>query len=254
MAGGFTSFVCFPQPPPIMEPLRVQSLKEACILRLEGLILSGEWQIGMRLPSERDLAAQLNISRPVLHEALVDLAAKGLVSIEPRRGVYVSDYRSSGSCALLSSLLTFSGGNLDLSITQSLMDMRRLVEIETARLAAQYRTAEHLQQFEQILVREQQVHRDNGALTELDFLFHLQVAIASANLVYPLILNSFKSVYTHLTGQFFHSYGQTRVIGEVFFLHQQLVAVIAEQDPAGASAVMAEMLQHGEDYLRQIIY
>lgn len=74
-----------------MEPIQVQSLKAACVQRLEELILSGEWQIGMRLPSERDLAAHLNISRPVLHETLVDLAAKGLVTIEPRRGVFIND-------------------------------------------------------------------------------------------------------------------------------------------------------------------
>ena len=91
-----------------MEPLHVPSLKEACVQRLEGLILSGEWQMGMRLPSERDLAAEMNISRPVLHEALVDLEAKGLVSIAARRGVFVSDYRTSGSCALLSSLFSYT--------------------------------------------------------------------------------------------------------------------------------------------------
>lgn len=235
-----------------MEPLHVPSLKEACILRLEGLILSGEWQMGMRLPSERDLAAAMNISRPVLHEALVDLAAKGLVSIEARRGVYVNDYRTSGSCALLSSLLSYSGGNLDPAFTQSMLDMRLLVEIETARLAAQRRDSGHLAQFEQILQSEADVTRDNGALTELDFSFHLLTAIASGNLVYPLILNSFKSIYTALTGRFFHHYGQTAVVDEVFALHRRLVGAVAAQDGPGAAAVMAEMLRHGERYLKQI--
>jgi DNA-binding FadR family transcriptional regulator len=235
-----------------MEPLRVQSLKEACIQRLEELILSGEWQMGMRLPSERDLAASLNISRPVLHEALVDLAAKGLVTVEPRRGVYVNDYRSSGSCALLSSLLDFSGGHLDPAFTQSMMDMRLLVETENARLAAARRTPEHLAQFEQLLQAEAGVPRDNGALIELDFSFHLLTAIASGNLVYPLILNSFKSVYTHLTGIFFRYYGQTAVVAEVFALHRRLVDAIAVQDGPAAAAVMAEMLRHGEQHLKQI--
>ena len=72
-----------------IEPLKVQSLKSACISRLEGLILSGELHIGERLPSEREFAARLEVSRPVLHEALVDLGLKGLVQILPRRGVFV---------------------------------------------------------------------------------------------------------------------------------------------------------------------
>ncbi len=235
-----------------MEPLHVPSLKEACILRLEGLILSGEWQIGMRLPSERDLAAAMNISRPVLHEALVDLAAKGLVSIEPRRGVYVSDYRTSGSCALLSSLLSFTGGNLDPAFAQSMLDMRLLVEVETARLAALRRGPDHLAQFERILQDEANVPRDPAALTELDFSFHLLTAIASGNLVYPLILNSFKAVYTALTGRFFRHYGATSVVDEVFALHRRLAGAIAAQDGPAAEDVMTEMLHHGELHLKQI--
>jgi DNA-binding transcriptional MocR family regulator len=81
-------------------PLRVPSLKEACVQRLEELILSGELKAGEKLASERELALQLGISRPVLHEALVDLAAKGLVAIEPRRGVYINDFRTNGSVAI----------------------------------------------------------------------------------------------------------------------------------------------------------
>ena len=82
-----------------MEPLQVPSLKDACIAKLEELILSGELQIGERLPAERKLADSLAVSRPVVHQAIVDLAAKGLVEIVPRKGVFVSDYRTTGSCA-----------------------------------------------------------------------------------------------------------------------------------------------------------
>jgi DNA-binding FadR family transcriptional regulator len=234
-----------------MEPLRVQSLKEACIQRLEELILSGEWQMGMRCPPRRS-------GRLIEHQpagAARGAGRPGCQGPGDRRAapwVYVNDYRSSGSCALLSSLLDFSGGHLDPAFTQSMMDMRLLVETENARLAAARRTPEHLAQFEQLLQAEAGVPRDNGALIELDFSFHLLTAIASGNLVYPLILNSFKSVYTHLTGIFFRYYGQTAVVAEVFALHRRLVDAIAVQDGPAAAAVMAEMLRHGEQHLKQI--
>ena len=92
----------------VIEPIQVQSLKEACVARLEQMILSGELTIGERLPSERDFAAKLNVSRPVLHQALVDLETKGLVQIIPRRGVFISDYRRDGSLAMLSSTISNS--------------------------------------------------------------------------------------------------------------------------------------------------
>ncbi len=136
------------------EPLQVTSLKEACITRLEELILSGELKAGERLPAERDFAARLGVSRPVLHEALVDLAAKGLVTIHPRRGVLVNDFRVSGSCAILSSLLTYHNGSLDVDFTESLLAMRVLVETETARLAALYVTPQQERSLEEIIANE----------------------------------------------------------------------------------------------------
>jgi len=216
------------------------------------MVLSGAWQIGMRLPAERDLAAQLNISRPVLHQALVDLAAKGLVRIEPRRGVFINDYRTSGSCALISSLLSYKDGDLDSAFVQSLMEMRLLIETETAALAAKNRSYAHLCQLHVLLVQEDDSPLDNSALVEMDFSLHLQVAIASGNLVYPLIINSFKGVYTHLTGQFFEQYINTSVVKAVFDFHHRLVNAIDRQDSASSADIMREMLQHGVYFLKKI--
>ena len=65
----------------LLKPIRTESLKDVFIRRFEDLILSGKFPIGQKLPSERELALQLGVSRPVVHEGLVDLAAKGLVSM-----------------------------------------------------------------------------------------------------------------------------------------------------------------------------
>lgn len=234
-----------------LEPIKIHSLKDACISRLEDLILSGELKIGERLPSERDFAARIGVSRPVLHESLVDLDSKGLVHIIPRRGVYVSDYRRSGSLAILSSLLAFSHGRLDPGFLQSMIDMRLTVETESARLAALNRTPAQMAEFRGLLSEEQlAVGEDPQALIDLDFSFHLSVAIASGNMVYPLIINSFKGVYTSLTGEFFHKYWGTLIIEAVHQFHVGLVDAFEKQDSEGARSVMVEMLKHGEAYLK----
>jgi GntR family transcriptional regulator, transcriptional repressor for pyruvate dehydrogenase complex len=234
-----------------IEPIQIQSLKEACLARLEHMILSGELTIGERLPSERDFAARLNVSRPVLHQALVDLQAKGLVHILPRRGVFISDYRRDGSLAMLSSLLSYHNGSLAPEFGQSLMDMRLLVETETARLAAQNRTDEQLTEFRDLLAQEESAaNSDPGTLTELDFAFHLSIAVASGNLVYPLLINSFKGVYTGLTGEFFRTYFGTAIIAAVHGFHRLLVEAFEKQDAGSAVQTMTEMLAHGERYLK----
>lgn len=249
MAGGFTRYNNIMRNP--VAPLKVPNLKEACVARLEELILSGELQIGERLPSERDFAARIGVSRPILHEALVDLDSKGLVRIVPRRGVFVNDYRRSGSMAILSSLLAYHNGRLDPTFMQSLLDMRQLLEIETARLAALHRTPDQLAEIQSTVERENQAQcGDPQILTDLDFSFHLSIAIASANLVYPLIINSFHGVYTSLTSEFFRKHCGTPVVETVHQFHIHIVAAIGNQDDELTVRLMSEMLQHGEAYLK----
>lgn len=234
-----------------IEPLQVNSLKSACVARLEELIISGELKAGERLPAERDLAARLGVSRPVLHEALVDLAAKGLVTINPRRGVVINDFRKSGSFAILSSLLTYHNGELDPQFVSSLLAMRILVETETARLAAEHASAEQLTELHSIIQQEKAADQSNIAtLIELDFEFHLLVSIASENMAYPLILNSFKTVYTHFTSAFFMKSAGSSIISEVHDFHGQLVDALESRNAQKASEVMKMLLMHGEKHLK----
>src|SRR5208283_1455092 len=127
----------------ILTPLHSDSLVEVFISRFEDLILTGKIAIGQRLPAERELALQLGVSRPVVHEGLVDLAAKGLVTMKPRVGTFVNDYRKEGSLSILNSIINYQQGGLDENLMESLLQTRLLVETETTRLAASHRTDEH---------------------------------------------------------------------------------------------------------------
>ena len=131
----------------ILKPLHSDSLVEVFISRFEDLILTGKIAIGQRLPSERELALQLGVSRPVVHEGLVDLAAKGLVTMKPRVGTFVNDYRKEGSLSILNSIINYQQGSLDEDLLESLLATRLLVETENTRLAAAKRTEEHLREF-----------------------------------------------------------------------------------------------------------
>lgn len=234
-----------------LSPVKTDSLKDVCIKRFEGLILSGAFKSGEKLPPERELAKRLGVSRPVVHEALVDLAAKGLVSITPRKGTRVNDFRRQGSVSLLISLLEYHDGKLDVKLLDGLLNMRLLVEIENARLAARNCTHAQLEEFNQVLQQEAEADpADIEKITKLDFEFHLILAIATDNLLYPLLLNSFQPVYTNLSGQFFQD---SAVVNIVFDFHGKIVAAISDKDEQRAANLMHQMLSHGEDRLRKII-
>jgi GntR family transcriptional regulator, transcriptional repressor for pyruvate dehydrogenase complex len=235
-----------------LQPLQVPSLKAACVQQLEHLILSGKLKINEKLPPERELASQLQVSRPVIHEAIVDLAAKGLVTIIPRQGTVINDYRSSGSCALLTSLLDYHEGSLDPAFFTSLLDMRFIFEGEIARCAAQHHCKEDLNKLQKILEREHSTTTsDTQDRVDLDFNFHLQLALASGNLVYPLILNSFKPVYTNLTAEFY-TLALPQTVQEVYIFHNEMLFAVQSGNQDLAHATMQHMLKHGAEKLQQL--
>ncbi len=232
----------------LLKPIRTESLKDIFIRRFEELILSGKFPIGQKLPSERELALQLGVSRPVVHEGLVDLAAKGLVTLIPRVGTIVNDYRREGSLALLTSLLNYQRGDFEPGLLVSLLEMRLLFEVETARLAARHRNRQQLESLYTILRREDSTpHQDVESVGELDFEFHHLLALASGNHIYPLLLNSFKHCYANLAGQFF---SDPTVVPAVFDFHKKLVKAIQDKNEKSAARIMRRMLDHGAERLQ----
>jgi len=232
-------------------PIRTESLKGVFVARFEELILSGQLSIGQKLPSERSLALKLGVSRPVVHEGLVDLAAKGLVTMKPHIGSIVNDYRKEGSLVLLSSLTNYHEGDLEPELLESLLEMRRFFEIETARLATKNRTEGNLNELKEHIKKERSCdHNNKEKVVELDFAFHHLIAIATGNFVYPLLINSFKQVYTNLTGKFFLD---KDVIPFVFDLHRSLVSAVEDSDEHKTATIMECLLDHGEEHLRKYI-
>ncbi|MGI5863411.1 MAG: FadR/GntR family transcriptional regulator [Myxococcales bacterium] len=237
-------------PDALLAPLKARSLKDEFASRFEELILSGRFGPGDKLPPERELAESLRVSRPVVHEGIVDLAAKGLVRIVPRHGAYVSDYRREGSVELLVSLFNFTYGDqkLTLRLLDSLLEVRILFETETARLAALRRTAEQLAELESIVEREEDMHTlPAEEIARIDFDFHHTVALCTQNDVYPLLINSFRRMYLSVLELFYRNPG---VVGPVVGYHKVLLEKIAARDAPGAQETMAAVLHFGEKKLR----
>jgi DNA-binding FadR family transcriptional regulator len=230
---------------------RMRGRKEDFIARFEEQILSGRFAPGDRLPPERELALSLGASRPVVHAALDELAGRGLVHIEARRGVFVADWKREGSIEMLLSLLNYSGDEISPRLFDSMLELRILFEAETARLAATRRTPAQLEAIERVVARERLLeYGDPHDVTVLDYDFHLSVAIASGNEIYPLLMNSMKRIYERILDRF---YTDPAVVPEVFLLHRELAAAISDGREWKAAEVMRSILEYGEKNLRRIL-
>src|SRR5438874_2762147 len=74
-----------------LEAVEARRLYRQIADQLRALIDSGEYAVGSRLPTERDLAEQLKVSRPTVREALIALEVEGRVRIRVGSGIYVSE-------------------------------------------------------------------------------------------------------------------------------------------------------------------
>ena len=79
-----------------IQTVETQRLYRQIADQLRALIAAGEYPLGSRLPPERDLAAQLGVSRPSVREALIALEVEGWVEVRVGSGVYVLERRSNG--------------------------------------------------------------------------------------------------------------------------------------------------------------
>jgi GntR family transcriptional regulator, transcriptional repressor for pyruvate dehydrogenase complex len=227
----------------LLPKLKKMTLVEDFIRRFEEMILSGKLAIGDKLPSERDLAMKLGVSRPVVHEGLIDLSSKGLITRGPTGGAVINDYRIEGSLTMLNTILNFQSGMIEPKLAKDITGLRRLIEVENVRLAALTRTELQLASLHQILMEETNIDvNDFEAVALLDFRFHHGLAIASNNTFYPLLINSFKPLYLNGSEVFFSN---PVFAPQVFKFHKDLVQAIEDSNADKASEIMVILLEHG---------
>lgn len=154
------------------------STADAVVNYLKKQIEDGQIKPGEKLPSERLLQQELAVSRFTLREALARLSALGIIKTMHGKGTVVS--REIKSSTLVDVFIP-------LFVNQSIKDVidffeaRLLIESEAAVLSARRRSDEDLRRFESILAQSKLSLDDPNRYGELDFLFHMQIALASGN-------------------------------------------------------------------------
>ena len=197
--------------------------------QLAELIRSGEFKPGDRLPSERDLSAQLNVSRASVREALIALEIDGLVDVRVGLGVFVNAAPAANS---QTDALGEPG-------PFEVLSARYLVEGETAALAAREGTPEQHARIRETLQLMADEVRASGVGLDADALFHLRIAEASCNsalvhLVHQLWSFRYSAMFRKLDEHFDSPERHQEAIAE----HRKLVEAIERRDPDAARAAM----------------
>lgn len=198
-------------------------LKESFVREMQRKILDGELLVGTRLPPERTLAEQMQMSRTVVNSGLAELAELGFLEVRPRQGTYVADYRRRGNLSTLAAIMRHSGGTPGRSEALSVLEVRRALEHLTAEQAIRYASDEALGSLGVPLAR--MAAAPNAALAaEAAFAFRHELALAGGNCVVPLIYSSLKTPLVVLWEQFCSQYGVFALVSNTEILYSHLKA------------------------------
>lgn len=195
--------------------------------RIEELIRAENIQPGERLPSERDLATKLGVSRTSLREALIALELGGVVEVRGGSGVYVSEQVTPPAEVPAAGPGPFE-----------VLAARRLIEVEMAALAARQATDS---QIDAILsaVEEMERHHDDRSENEAaDRNFHLAIARATGNSALVGVIEYLWAQRGTLWHKLKEHFQTEELRKQTLTDHRDILAAIASHDVAGARQAM----------------
>jgi DNA-binding FadR family transcriptional regulator len=205
-------------------------LYEQIAQKIAADIASGQYAVGQRLPSERDLAQAFNVSRPTIREAIIALELDSLVEVRLGSGVYVTNVRPPSGQAAAKDIGPFE-----------LLEARRAIEGEACALAALRITDEEIEKLNELIAEMRTENRQNEIVLseDADRRFHEMIAMATQNsamfdAVQTLWEARTRSPQTHLMDERVRAKGLKPSITE----HAAVVRALKQRDPAAARAAM----------------
>jgi GntR family transcriptional repressor for pyruvate dehydrogenase complex len=208
---------------------------ERVATHLRSLIQRGDLKPGDRLPTERELAAQLGVSRPSVRSGLQQLSAMGLVQAKRRAGTFIH----SGPPALDSQPLKLMAALHDLS-SEEIFEARGALEVFAAGLAARRATAEQRLAIAETVTSMFAALDDPQAFLLQDVRFHQMVAAGANNAVMSALVDMVAALVYERRH---HTIERASDLREAAEMHQRVYDAIRRRNAAAAREAMAEHLR-----------
>lgn len=208
-----------------LAPAATASLVDQAIDGMRGLLDSGEWVVGTRIPPEPALAAALGVSRNTVREAVKALAHLGLLQVRRGDGTYV---------VATTEVQALMRRQLDRVEIAHLLEVRHMIEVRAAGLAAQRRTAADLATLDEVLARRAQV--TGAEFVRADVAFHVAVVEAAHN---PLLSELYQGLVDTVAASIDPDAGD-----DLLAEHAAVASAIRAGDPAAAAGAAGLLLDH----------
>ncbi len=198
-------------------------------------VLSGRYTPGEKLPTQRALAAELDVNMAPVREAVKRLEQLGLVEVRHGDAMRVTDWRASGGLDVIAHVL-FAAGGLDRDTLAHLMEARGLMLAESARLAAERRDDEQARRLTDLAACFAGGHGEDPQA--LDFAFFAELVDAARNVVLVLVMNSIRRIYFDRAELFAPVVANRHALAP---LYERAARAVARRQPDAAARAVAEL-------------
>ena len=219
-------------------PVRTRRSFEEALDQIAELITAGDLEVGDRLPPEREMAAQLDISRPTLREALKVLSQAGIIEVRSR----------SGGTVVRSDLIpreVISGrSDVVVEAVGDVLEVRRVIETSIARIASVRASEQDFRAMRATIDLQRAASHDDVAYhLQLDERFHLLMARATGN---PMFVELVRTIFGRLAiarDMTPRTAGDTALEVDI---HARTLSALESRDPVVIDAAMDEHLSYLE--------
>ena len=224
-----------------IKPIKKVRVGEQVFQQMKGLLISGEWRPGDKLPSETELAEQFGISRITVRQALQRLSALNLIETRLGEGSFVKTVEIDQP---LDNLISIA--YLGTKTQSQVLEFRTILEVASAGLAAIRAGDEDL-----LLLQENLSHmkaiaaqKDDDAFSDLDLEFHTAIGQITKN---PLIIRT-NSILRDVLEPSMKEVIQRMVYETALRYHAQIIDAIRQKDSALAEDLMRKHIEENKAF------
>lgn len=167
------------------KPIKTKKIYEEIIDQVKELIAEGHLSPGDKLISEREMADRLKVGRSAVREAFRALEAMGIIEIRQGGGTFIKEVSADSLAEVLALFLM-----TERDTTRELLELRKILEVEAAGLAALRHTAEELIKMEEALKQMEEDIASGDLGQQADYNFHYALAEASHNSILVRLMDS----------------------------------------------------------------
>ena len=224
-----------------VKPIKKVRVGEQVFQQMKGLLISGEWRPGDKLPSETELAEQFGISRITVRQALQRLSALNLIETRLGEGSFVKTVEIDQP---LDNLISIA--YLGTKTQSQVLEFRTILEVASAGLAAIRAGDEDL-----LLLQENLSHmkaiaaqKDDDAFSDLDLEFHTAIGQITKN---PLIIRT-NSILRDVLEPSMKEVIQRMGYETALRYHAQIIDAIRQKDSALAEDLMRKHIEENKAF------